>query len=60
MLIEKLESVKPVEKPKFSISRVVVLYVLGTVALIATVFFLLNAEDTTEYVPQFGILEARR
>ncbi len=60
MLLEKPETVQPLDAKGFSISRTSVLYALGTLALIATVFSLLKADEPPDYTPQLGALEARR
>ena len=54
MHAEELESVKPLHPVKMAAFRVAALYFVGTVALVATVIFLLKNDAPAEIAPQFG------
>jgi hypothetical protein len=58
MLLEKLETVKPVKRSAITTFRVIALYAIGTVALIATVVFVLQSDEPADFPQQFGIIDA--
>ena len=63
MLLEKLEAkvpVQPLGNAGISKLKTVAFYVLGTIALIATVVFVLKTEDAVEFQQQFGAYGASR
>jgi hypothetical protein len=63
MLLEKLEaqvSVEPLVGLGNSKLKIAAFYVLGTIALVATVVFLLKIEEPVEYQQQFGAYGASR
>ena len=63
MVLEKLETTtlgRSLSREGVAKLKTVAFYVLGTIALIATVVFLLKTEEPMEYQQQFGTYEASR